>query len=256
MIPRPVEKRLPKALVIYRTGVPVVLFIWLWLLIGIARTSVSPASYLASGNCFGVPSRLGFDNFLSACTETPILRYMLNSLLITVPTVVGALVLSSIAGLALAMYRFRLNVVLFVPFQILMVPVRKLTLQTGFCTLFMRNFIKALPARLFKSVRVKGVKEWRIFVYIVVPLVRPAIAALSVLVFAFLWNGYFWASVLAQSVDAMPITAGPQALQGQWVAAWHLIAAGLIVAAISPARMFLVVQRHFIAGLTPGPTKG
>ncbi|RMJ20425.1 hypothetical protein PHISP_08705, partial [Aspergillus sp. HF37] len=87
----------------------------------------------------------------------------------------------------------------FVPFQILMVPVRDLTVdmglyntitglalfhiafQTGFCTLFMRNFIKALPRELIEAARVEGVTEWQIFWHIVLPLVRPAIAALSVL---------------------------------------------------------------------------
>src|SRR5690606_30199643 len=136
-----------------------------------AMTSVRPASDLAAGNYFGAPSYFAFENYVSVFTGTPLARYMLNSLLITLPTVLGALVLSSLAGFALAVYNFRLNVLLFimfvagnfVPFQILMVPVRQLTLQTGlydsmaglvlfhiafqtgFCTLFMRNFIKALP---------------------------------------------------------------------------------------------------------------
>ncbi len=58
--------------------------------------------------------------------------------------------------------------------------------QTGFCTLFMRNFIKALPFALIESARVEGISEWRIFVHIVMPLMRPAIAALSVLIFTFI----------------------------------------------------------------------
>ena len=128
--------------------------------------------------------------------------------------------------------------------------------QTGFCTLFMRNFIKALPFALIESARVEGVSEWQIFRHIVLPLMRPAIAALSVLIFTFIWNDYFWATVLIQGQNAMPVTAGLNALNGQWVAQWQLVSAGSIVAALPPVAMFFLMQKHFIAGLTLGATKG
>ncbi len=109
---------------------------------------------------------------------------MLNSFKVTIPTVIGAVALSLMTGFALAVYKFKSNLLLFfmfvagnfVPFQILMVPVRDLTLQPwhvqhlvwawrcstsrsrpGFCTLFMRNFIKALPFELIEAARVEGV---------------------------------------------------------------------------------------------------
>ncbi len=138
---------------------------------------------------------------------------------------VGAVALSCLTGFALAVYKFKGNLLVFflfvagnfVPFQILMVPVRDLTLkmglydsilglvlfhvafQAGFCTLFMRNFIKALPFALIESARVEGVNEWKIFWHIVLPLMRPAIAALSVLIFTFIWNDYFWARFYPRS---------------------------------------------------------
>jgi multiple sugar transport system permease protein len=128
--------------------------------------------------------------------------------------------------------------------------------QTGFCTLFMRNFIKALPYELLESARVEGVSEFRIFWYIVLPLMRPAIAALSVLIFTFVWNDYFWALVLTQGADTQPVTAGLYTLNGQWVSSWQLVSAGAIVAALPPVLMFFLMQKHFIAGLTLGATKG
>ena len=85
---------------------------------------------------------------------------------------------------------------------------------------------------------------------------RPAIAALAVLIFTFIWNDYFWAVVLAQGDHVRPVTAGLYSLNGQWVAAWHLVSAGSIVAALPPVIMFFLMQRHFIAGLTLGATKG
>jgi multiple sugar transport system permease protein len=89
---------------------------------------------------------------------------------------------------------------------------------------------------------------WRI----VLPLVKPAIAALSVLVFTFVWNDYFWALVLVQSDSVRPVTAGLQALRGMWLTSWQLLSAGAILAALPPVLLFFLMQRQLIAGLTFG----
>lgn len=283
MFPTPIQKASPFAQTAYKILLPVALVLWLLPLIGVAVTSVRPAGDLAAGNYFGIPSGFaGFENYSAVFNNSPIGYYILNSFKVTIPTVIGAVALSCLTGFALAVYKFKGNLILFfmfvagnfIPFQILMVPVRDMTLraglydttmglvlfhvafQTGFCTLFMRNFIKGLPFALIESARVEGVSEWRIFRYIVLPLMRPAIAALSVLIFTFVWNDYFWATVLVQGQHAMPVTAGLYSLNGQWVAAWHLVSAGSIVAALPPVAMFFLMQRHFIAGLTLGATKG
>ena len=88
------------------------------------------------------------------------------------------------------------------------------------------------------------------------PLVRPAIAALSVLIFTFVWNDFFWATVLTQGEGSKPVTAGLNALNGQFVSNWHLVSAAAILAAMPPVIMFFLMQKHFIAGLTLGATKG
>ncbi|NGQ90117.1 carbohydrate ABC transporter permease [Rhodobacter sp. HX-7-19] len=281
MFPRPIEQTAPAIQWMYKIALPAALILWLLPLIGVAVTSVRPASDLAQGNYFGIPSYLAFENYADVFRNTPMGRYILNSFIVTIPTVIGAVALSLMTGFALAVYNFRGNLILFfmfvagnfVPFQILMVPVRDLTLnlgmynsyhglalfhiafQTGFCTLFMRNFIKALPYELIEAARVEGVAEWRIFWFIVLPLMRPAIAALSVLVFTFIWNDFFWATVLTSSPEAQPITAGLSSLNGQWVSAWHLVSAGSILAALPPVLMFFLMQKHFIAGLTLGAVK-
>jgi multiple sugar transport system permease protein len=281
MFPRPIQQRSQAAQWIYTIALPVALLLWLFPLLGVALTSLRPASDLAQGNYFGMPSGIAWENYVYIFTETPIGQYMINSLWVTIPTVIGAVGLSLMTGFALAVYGFRANVLIFfmfvagnfVPFQILMIPVRDFTdqlgmydtwyglalfhiaFQTGFCTLFMRNFIKALPYELIEAARVEGVAEWRIFWYIVLPLMRPAIAALSVLVFTFIWNDFFWATVLTQGVDSQPITAGLSSLNGQWIAQWHLVSAGSILAALPPVAMFFLMQKHFIAGLTLGAVK-
>ncbi len=112
----------------------------------------------------------------------------------------------------------------FVPAQILMIPVRNLTLnlgvydtkmglilfhtafQTGFCTFFLRGFIKELPHELVESARIEGASEFSVYWNIILPLVLPALAALAVLEFTFIWNDYFWALVLVQGDEARPIS--------------------------------------------------
>ena len=283
MFPTPIAKTSPWVQRTYKWLLPVALFVWLLPLIGIAVTSIRPSSDLAAGNYFGMPSGFaGIENYSAVFQNSNIGYYILNSFKVTIPTVIGAVGLSCLTGYALAVYKFRGNLLIFfmfiagnfVPFQILAIPVRNLTLQlgmynttmglimfhvafqTGFCTLFMRNFIKGLPFALIESARVEGVNEWRIFWHIVIPLMRPAIAALAVLIFTFIWNDYFWATIMAQSADVRPVTAGMNELKGQWKVAWELIAAASIIAALPPVAMFFLMQKHFIAGLTLGATKG
>ena len=282
MFPTPIQQRPKAAQFTYQALLPFALLLWLLPLIAVALFSMKPITDFTQGNYWGVPG--SFDmvkNYSAVFLESPMPKYLWNSVLITVPTVIGAVALSCMTGFALGVYRFRGNLLIFfmfiagnfVPFQILMVPVRDLTVglglydtkmglvlfhiafQTGFCTLFMRNFIRALPYELIEAARVEGIAEWRIFWYIVLPLMRPAIAALAVLIFTFIWNDYFWAIVLTQGPDAQPVTAGITSFNSQFVAQYNMMSAGSIVAAIPPVAMFFLMQKHFIAGLTLGAVK-
>lgn len=282
MFPTPIEKTRPTVQRLYQVALPIALILWLLPLIAVALTSIRSGGDITAGNYWGWPSSFNLiANYTAIFENTPFGSYLWNSFRVTIPTVIGAVALSCMTGFALGVYKFKSNLPVFfmfvagnfVPFQILMVPVRDLTLsmgvyntatglvlfhvafQTGFCTLFMRNFIRALPYELIEAARVEGVSEIRIFWYVVIPLMKPAIAALSVLIFTFIWNDYFWATVLTQGAEAQPITAGLYSLNGQWVAAWHLVSAGSIVAALPPVLMFFLMQRHFIAGLTLGAVK-
>lgn len=282
MFPKPIEKSSKPFRVGYQVALPIALLFWLAPLIAVALFSIKPGVDFTSGSYWALPSTFGgTDNYGKVFFESDMPRYMLNSILITVPTAIGAVLLSCMAGFALGIYKFKANIWLFflfvagnfVPFQILMVPVRDLTLdmglyntktglilfhvafQTGFCTLFMRNFIKGLPYALIESARVEGIAEWRIFVYIVMPLMKPAIAALFVLIFTFVWNDFFWAVVLTQGAESQPVTAGITSFNAQFRAAYHLMSAGAIVAALPPVAMFFLMQKHFVAGLTLGAVK-
>lgn len=282
MFPRPIQQASGPKRFAYQALLPVALFVWLLPLLAIFATSVRPGSDINKGNVFGWPSEFSIiENYSAVFIQSDAARYMLNSVLITVPAVLISVTLACLAGYALAIYKFRVALPLFflfvagnfIPFQILMVPVRDMSVQTGlydtiagqflfhaafqtgFCTLFMRNFIKALPFDLIESARIEGVGEFRIFWYVVLPLVRPAIAALAVLIFTFVWNDFFWATVLTQGEQVKPITAGVRALNGQFVNNWHLVSAASLLAAIPPVAMFFLMQKHFIAGLTLGAVK-
>jgi len=283
MFPTPIERASPPVQILYKAALPIALLVWLAPIIAVALTSIRGQADLTSGNYWGLPTQWKIaENYAAVFTNTPILHYIGNSFLVTIPTVIGAVALSCLAGFALGIYRFRFNLLVFfifvggnfVPFQILMVPVRDLSLklglydtvtglvlfhvafQTGFCTFFMRNFIRELPSELIDAARVEGASEFQIFWRVVLPLVRPAVAALAVLIFTFIWNDYFWATVLIQGDHAMPVTGGLKTLNGQWVAQWQLVSAGSIVAALPPVVIFFLMQKHFIAGLTMGATKG
>jgi multiple sugar transport system permease protein len=283
MFPTPIHLTSPPTRLLFKIGLPIALIAWLLPIIAVAFTSVRGLGDLSAGNYWGVPTEWRIlENYTAVFANTPLATYIFNSFLVTVPTVIGSLALACMAGFALGVYRFKLNLVVFfifvggnfVPFQILMVPVRDLSLrlglydtitglalfhiafQSGFCTFFMRNFIRDLPRELIEAARVEGASEIQIFFKVVLPLVRPAVAALSVLVFTFIWNDYFWATVLIQGNHAMPVTGGLKSLNGMWVAQWHLVSAGSIVAAMPPVLIFFAMQKHFIAGLTMGATKG
>ena len=283
MFPIPVEK-LPKINQYrYRLFLYLSVILWLLPLIAIMLVSLRSLSDLNAGNYWGIPTDFAFiENYSQVFESSPMLRYFLNSLIITLPTVFFTIFISSMAGYALAMHKFKLNMILFamfiagnfIPFQILMIPVRHLTInlgmydtwyalivfhvafQSGFCTFFLRNFIKELPFELVEAARADGASEFYIFFKIILPLIKPALAALGVLVFTFIWNDYFWSLILVQSDSVRPVTVGLAILQGQWITAWNLIAAGSIVCALPPVIMFFILQKQFINGLTFGAVKG
>jgi multiple sugar transport system permease protein len=283
MFPMPIDKWKLASRRVYKLTLPIALLLWLLPLLAVMVTSVRSTEELNEGNYWGWPRHFALiDNYREALTTSPMLHYFWNSVQITLPAVAGSIALAAMAGFALAIYRFPGNTALFatfvagnfVPIQVLMIPVRNLSLQlglyntvsglilfhlsfqTGFCALFLRNFIKQLPFELVEAARIEGANEWHVFVRIVLPLIRPALAALAILVFTFVWNDYFWALCLTQGDDAAPITVGVAALKGQWTTAWNLVSAGSILAALPSVAMFFAMQKHFVAGLTFGATKG
>jgi len=145
-------------------------------------------------------------------------RYVLNTFIITIPSVVGALLISSLGAFALAFYRFRLNktvLIIFItgmliPFQMLLIPVYRfsdamgfintypgiimfhIAFQLGFCTFFLRNFMKQIPFSLVEAPRIDGASDFFIYRKIILPLSISSMAALAVLEFTWIWNDLLW----------------------------------------------------------------
>lgn len=283
MYPRPIPENKKLTRFGYMAGVSLVLVLWLLPLFAVIMTSFRSFDDVMAGNYWGWPSKFNLvENYVAVFEQTKMTRYFMNSLIITVPSVIMVLVFSTLTGFVLSRYRFRGSMVIFaifvggnfLPQQIMMIPIRDLMVsiglydtfyalilfhvafQTGFATLFMRNFIAALPDELFQAARAEGASPWQTLIHIVVPLVRPALAALAILAFTFIWNDYFWALVLTQSDVVKPVTAGLSNLKGEWVSAWNIVSAATIFVAIPPVVMFFLMQKHFISGLTMGAVKG
>jgi multiple sugar transport system permease protein len=276
------RKRLLLKAGFYIISTALVLF-WLIPLVLAFFTSVkSMDEIMGKGAMWAFPREWRFDNYVRVWTSIGMGRYVYNTIIITVPSVIGTLALSSLAAFALAFYRFRLNtfiLVLFIagmliPFQMLMIPVFRFTdsvglmntrrgvilfhiaFQLGFCTFFLRNFLRQVPFSLVEAPRIDGASDFRIYWQVILPLARPSLAALAVLQFTWIWNDLLWSLVLLQSDRLKPVTLGLANMQGEFVTYYNMTAAGSIVAMILPLVFFLLFQRYFISGMTVGAVKG
>ena len=163
MFPTPIDQTHRSTQLLFKIGLPVALLVWLLPIIAVALTSVRGGADLSNGNYWGLPTEWKvWENYTAVFSNTPLFTYILNSFLVTIPTVIGALTLACMAGFALGVYRFKLNLLVFflfvggnfVPFQILMIPVRDLSLNLGLydtitgLVLFIQKLSTPLSTRL------------------------------------------------------------------------------------------------------------
>ncbi len=238
--------------------------------------------FMSNPYMWAPPERWTLENFSTVWTRVGMWRYMLNTVFISSMSVAGTLFVSSLSAFALSFYTFRMNkpiLFLFVagmllPFQMLMIPVFRFSdavgllntyqgiilfhvaFQIGFCTFFLCNFMKTVPFSLFEAAKIDGANDLYIYGKIMMPLSLPALAALGVLEFTWIWNDLLWSLILLQSDRLKPITLGLANMQGQYITQYNLMAAGSILAASVPLIVFLMFQRYFIEGLTVGAEKG
>ena len=239
------------------------------------------------------PDVLTLDNFINAFDQGGFPRAYLNSLIIAVPAVIVTLFVASMVAFAVSRFRWRFNLfflMLFtagnlLPPQILIVPLYRLYLllplaeplsdngkllydqfqgvilinivfQVGFCVFVLSNYMKTLSHELTEAALADGASVWRIYWNVILPLCRPALAALATLEFTFIYNDFFWALILMNHGDKRPITSALNNLQGQFFTNTNLLAAGALLAAIPTILVYIALQKHFISGLTLGASKG
>jgi len=231
-------------------------------------------------------------NYVNAWVDGAFAETFYNSVLITVPAVTLTLLLSSSAAFVLARFNFKFNLAMLVfftaanmlPQQALLVPLFRLFLnievpysvsdsgslydtyyaviavnvafQTGFCTFVLSNYMRTIPKELQEAAFVDGAGVFRQFWQVVLPLTRPALAALAVLQVTWVYNDFFWAVAFMRSGDKFPVTSSLQNLKGQFFTDYNLLSAGSVIVAIPTLIVFFLLQRHLRAGLTLGATKG
>ncbi|MEE9308481.1 MAG: carbohydrate ABC transporter permease [Spirochaetia bacterium] len=255
--------------------------LWLIPIISTVITSLRTNNDILSRGFWAVPEKLVFSNFRTAWERGGLSKFLPNSFIITIPSLVLTLFFSSLSAYALARFRFRGNRLIYflyvggmmLPFQVLLLPVFLLTdflglydtywgliafhtaFQMGFCTFVLRNYMVTVPIQIFDAARIDGCNEFRIWWQIMMPLTIPALAAVATLEFTWIFNDYLLAIVLVRSEKHMPVTAGLASLQGQFIMDWTVIVSGALLAAIPTIIVFIFLQRYFIEGLTLGSSK-
>ncbi|WP_107767923.1 carbohydrate ABC transporter permease [Nocardioides terrigena] len=231
-------------------------------------------------------------NYEQAWSQGNFGLHLRNSLIVTIPAVLITLWLSSMVAFVLARFSFRFNLAMLgvflaanlLPPQALLIPVfrmfREVSLPTfmsdsgsllnsfwalilvntafqmGFCVFVLSNYMKTLPHEIYESAELDGAGVWRQYWQLTMPLVRPALAALATLQFTWVYNEFFWATVLIQRGDKLPITSALNNLRGQFFTDTNLVAAGSVIVALPVLVVFFALQKQFVSGLTLGSTKG
>lgn len=243
---------------------------------------------------FSWPKALTLDNYREAWRVGSIWSHFGKTLFIVLPALLLILLLSSMVAYACARYSWKFNVfflVLFtagnlMPQQVIFQPLFRIykntpwpdllsdtdtgsllgtkvavilihvAFQTGFCTFVLSNYMKTIPKELGEAAMMDGASVWRQYWQIIMPLCRPALAALATLEFTWLYNDFFWGSVLLNQGGERPITSSIAVLNGQYASDYNLIAAASMMIALPTLAVYLALQKHFISGLTLGANKG
>ncbi len=243
---------------------------------------------------FSMPETLTLENYRRAWTVGNIGNHFWKTTFIVVPALFFILLFSSMVAFACTRFSWRFNILFLVlftagnlmPQQVIFQPLFQIykrvplpdllsdtntgtllgtkigvilihvAFQTGFCTFVLSNYMKTIPKELSEAAAVDGASVPRQFFQVILPLTRPALAALGVLQFTWLYNDFFWGAVLLNQGAERPITSSIAILNGQYASNYNLIAAASIMIALPTLIVYLILQRQFISGLTLGANKG
>jgi multiple sugar transport system permease protein len=256
-------------------------------------TSLRPYAETAQYGYFSLPRGLTLSNYSSAWEQSRVVHFLVNTLIIVLPSLVLILLLSSFVAFGLARFRVRGRKALLIlftagnllPQQILVTPLYQayrlwdsqgwvldkqafiydtywgviaihVAFQIGFCAFVLTNYMEALPQELTEAALVDGAGVWRQYWTITMPLCRAPLAALATLEFTWIYNDFLWALVLMNTGDKRPITSALNNLRGQFFTDNNLLAAGSVIIAAPTVVIYFLLQKQFIGGLTLGGSKG
>lgn len=219
------------------------------------------------------PQDVSLANFFEVFRVIPILAFYKNSLLITLATVAGKLLICSLAAYPLSRMQFRgsklvLGVILVtmilpseVNFLVNFISLTRLGLVNTYTGVVLPNLVTAVailllkqafdevPQDLLDAARVDGASEWTIFYRIVLPLITPWLATVGLLTAVEAWNDYIWPSIVISKPDDFPLAAGVLYLRGTYGSSTRVIAAGTILTVAPILAAFLFTQRFFMRGM-------
>jgi len=265
--------------------------IYLLLIIGLIITMIPflwmiSSSFKDVGEIFNyppslIPHILKLSNYIYLFSEWGFLKPILNSLFIASTVTLSTIFLSALGGFGFAKYNFKLRKPLFyiligsmmIPLQALIIPLFILMktfnwldsyyaviipfLVNGFGVFLMRQYIVTIPSSILEAARIDGCSEFRIFLQIILPLIRPALGALTIFSFMAMWNSFLWPLIVFQSSSkyTIPIFLSNLVSGYRGNEVYGVILAGSVVAVIPIIALFLAMQKQFLSGLTLGATK-
>lgn len=226
------------------------------------------------------PSDIQWGNYVEVFTSLPFTNFYVNTVIMTGGILFGQFVLCSMAGYAFARIDFPGRHVIFVLFlSVLMIPSQAFLIPqyllmekigwldslkalitpglfSSFGTFLMRQFFMTLPKELEESARIDGCHHFQIFWKIMLPLAKPGLIALSITTVLFSWKSLMWPLIVNNSIEKMPLSAGLAYLKGQFITDYPILMAGSLLALWPVILTFVLLQRHFIEGITFTGSKG
>jgi multiple sugar transport system permease protein len=227
-----------------------------------------------------IPSTWRFSNYTDVFSAMPFRQMLVNTVLMTAARTAGQLIFCSLAGYAFARLRFRGSglvfglflSVLMVPSQLFLIPQYEIIhdlhllnslpglflpgIFSAFGTFLMRQFFMQLPRDVQEAAYIDGAGPFQTFWRVLLPLARPGLIALAILVIIWSWNDLLWPLVVNTDPSSMPVSAGLATLQGQYLTNYPVLMAGSLMASLPLIIIFILFQRHFIEGIAFSASKG
>ncbi len=242
------------------------------------------ASFKSQAELFRRPATIFPDGFLlsnytDALEQFTFLKYVRNSVVVTLGATMLTLSINSMAAFALAKYSFRGRDALFlltlgtimIPLQIIMIPVFLVCASLGLTNslwgliippaatptgvFLLRQYIMSIPDELLDAARLDGAGEWQVFRRIILPLARPALAVVTIFSVIWRWNDFLWPLIIVQSDDLLTLQVALARFQGELVISWNYVLAMAVVSMIPVIVVFLLMQRQLISGIASGGLK-